>query len=58
MPPYFEHKDDMRVSSVVFCGGKNVKIILFKSGTSNTGKADARAAGVQTERIWKEMRFP
>lgn len=35
----------MRVSSVVFCGGRNVKIILFKSGTSNTGKADARAAG-------------
>ena len=33
------------MSSVVFCGGRNVKIILFKSGTSNTGKADARAAG-------------
>lgn len=38
-------------NSPVFCGGRNVKIILFKSGTSNTGKADARAAGVQNERI-------
>ena len=42
-------------------GGKNVKIILFKSGTSDTGKADATTAGVQTERIWylyKDICFP
>ena len=33
-------------------GGKNVKIVLFKSGTSCTGKADAAAAGIQTEGVW------
>jgi len=33
-------------------GGKNVEIVLFNSGTSCAGKADAAAAGVQTEGVW------